>query len=303
VIPVYNEEENLPLLYKELHETLHSINREYEIIFIDDGSIDNSFKILRGLGESNGKIRIIKLRRNYGQTAALQAGFNTAKGEIVISMDADLQNDPNDIPYLLTKMEENWDVVCGWRKKRNDPYSKKIASKISNWLARRITGLDIHDLGCTLRAYKKEAVQNLELYGELHRYLPILVYWRGFKITEFPVNHREREHGKTKYGPSRIIKGFLDLLLVKFLLSYFSKPMLIFGLLGLFSMLLGFIIGSYLVIQKYMYNVSIGDKPLLLLAVLLIIFGVQFISTGLIADMIKRTHYTIKQVYEIEEIV
>lgn len=303
MIPVYNEEENLALLYKELQETLDSMGGEYEVIFIDDGSTDGSLKILRGLRESDSKMHIIKLRRNCGQTAALQAGFNTARGDIVISMDADLQNDPKDIPLLLEKMEKGWDVVCGWRKKRNDPISKRITSKISNWLARRMIGLKIHDQGCTLRAYKREAVQDLELYGELHRYLLVLISWRGFKITEIQVNHREREYGRTKYGHSRIITGFLDLLLVKFLLSYFNKPMLMFGLFGFFSMFLGVVIGIYLVIQKYMFGIGISDKPLLLLGVLLIIFGVQFISTGLIADMIKRTHYTVKQVYEIEEII
>ena len=220
VIPVYNEIENLSRLYEELLEVLDTIDQDYEIIFIDDGSTDGSFNLLREMGESDEKVHVIKLRRNFGQTAALQAGFNAAKGEILITLDADLQNDPNDIPRLIEKIEEGWDVVSGWRKNRNDSISKKIPSKILNWLSRRMTNLKIHDLGCTLRAYKKEAVQNLELYGELHRYLLILISWRGFKITEIEVNHRKREHGKTKYGYSRIITGFLDLVLVKFLLSY-----------------------------------------------------------------------------------
>jgi len=303
VIPIYNEEKNLFQLYEELKETLDLIDKEYEILFVDDGSTDGSFKILSGFRESGVDVHIIKLRRNYGQTAALQAGFNSAKGEIIITMDADLQNDPKDIPNLIRKIEEGWDVVSGWRKNRKDSISKKITSKISNWLARRMINLKIHDLGCTLRAYKREAVQNLEIYGELHRYLLVLIAWRGFKITEIEVNHRKREHGRTKYGYSRIITGFIDLLLIKFLLSYFSKPMLMFGLFGLFSMFLGTIFGSYLVIQKYLFGISIADKPLLLLTVLLIIFGVQFISTGLLADMIKRTHYKHNQVYEIEEII
>jgi len=258
---------------------------------------------LRKLAEFHNKTRVIKLRRNYGQTAALLAGFNSSRGETVVSLDADLQNDPKDIPDLLEKMEEGWDVVCGWRRERNDPISKRIPSKISNWLARRIIDIKVHDLGCTLRAYRRNALENLELYGELHRYLPVLISLQGFNITEVKVNHREREHGKTKYGVSRIITGFLDLMLVKFLLSYSGRPMLVFGGLGLISMLLGMVFGIYLVIQKYVYGVAIGNKPLLMLAVLLIVFGFQFISTGLIADMIKRTHFTAKQVYEIEETI
>jgi len=303
VIPVYNEEENLLPLYEELYDIINHTNEEYEIIFVDDGSTDDSYKILKKLSESNSKIRVIKLRRNYGQTAALQAGFSYARGEIIISMDSDLQNDPKDIPNLLEKIKTDWDVVCGWRKKRHDTFTKRIISKFSNWLVRKMTGLKIHDMGCTLRAYKKATVQNIELYGELHRYILVLISWRGFKITEIQVNHRKREHGRTKYGLSRIITGFLDLLLMKFLLSYFSRPMLMFGLFGMSSMLLGVIIGTYLVVQKYFYGISIGDKPLLLLAALLIIFGVQFICTGLIADMIKRTQYQVKQIYEIEETI
>jgi glycosyltransferase involved in cell wall biosynthesis len=303
VIPVYNEKENLLPLYEELYDIINHTNEEYEIIFVDDGSTDDSYKILKKLSESNSKIRVIKLRRNYGQTAALQAGFSYARGEIIISMDSDLQNDPKDIPNLLEKIKTDWDVVCGWRKNRHDSFTKRIISKFSNWLVRKMTGLKIHDMGCTLRAYKRETVQNIELYGELHRYILVLISWRGFKITEIQVNHRKREHGRTKYGLSRIITGFLDLLLMKFLLSYFSRPMLMFGLFGMSSMLLGVIIGTYLVVQKYFYGISIGDKPLLLLAALLIIFGVQFICTGLIADMIKRTQYQVKQIYEIEETI
>jgi len=303
VIPVYNEEENIQPLHEELKTVLDSFSGEYEIIFVDDGSTDKSYEILRKLAEFHNKTRVIKLRRNYGQTAALLAGFNSSRGETVVSLDADLQNDPKDIPDLLEKMEEGWDVVCGWRRERNDPISKRIPSKISNWLARRIIDIKVHDLGCTLRAYRRNALENLELYGELHRYLPVLISLQGFNITEVKVNHREREHGKTKYGVSRIITGFLDLMLVKFLLSYSGRPMLVFGGLGLISMLLGMVFGIYLVIQKYVYGVAIGNKPLLMLAVLLIVFGFQFISTGLIADMIKRTHFTAKQVYEIEETI
>jgi len=303
VIPVYNEEENIQPLHEELKTVLDSISDDYEIVFIDDGSKDNSYETLRKLAESDNKTSVIKLRRNYGQTAALLAGFNSSRGETIISIDGDLQNDPNDIPNLLEKMEEGWDVVCGWRWVRNDPFTKRIPSKISNWLARRIMDVKVHDLGCTLRAYRRRAVENLELYGELHRYLPVLISLQGFRITEVKVNHRERVHGETKYGVLRIFTGFLDLMLVKFLLSYSGRPMLVFGGLGLILMLLGMVFGLYLVIEKYVYGVSIGDKPLLMLAVLLIISGLQFISTGLIADMIKRTHYTTKQTYEIEETI
>jgi glycosyltransferase involved in cell wall biosynthesis len=303
VIPIYNEEENLISLHEELKGVLDPISVEYEILMVDDGSTDKSFEMLRKLGESDDHTHIIKLRRNYGQTAALLAGFKTSRGEIVVSMDADLQNDPNDIPKLLETIEEGWDVVCGWRWVRNDPFTKRIPSKISNWFARRIMDVKVHDLGCTLRAYRRRAVENLELYGELHRYLPILISSQGFRITEVKVNHRERLHGETKYGVSRIFTGFFDLMSVKFLLSYSRRPMLVFGGMGLTLMLLGMVFGLYMVIEKYVYGVSIGDKPLLMLAVLLILSGLQFISTGLIADMIKRTHYTTKQAYEIEETI
>lgn len=301
VIPVYNEEENIQPLHKELKTVLDSFSGEYEIIFVDDGSTDKSIEILGKLGESDEHTRTIKLRRNYGQTAALLAGFNSSKGEIIVSMDADLQNDPKDIPTLLEKMEEGWDVVCGWRRKRNDPLSKKMPSKISNWLAQRMTDLKIHDIGCTLRAYKKKSIENIELYGELHRYLPILIYWKGYKITEIQVNHRQRKHGRPKYGLTRIIKGFLDLILVKFLLSFSSRPILLFGVFGLLSTFIGLILGLYLLYQRLFLGLPIGDRPLLMLTGLLIMFGIQFISTGLIADMIVRTHYTTRQVYEIEE--
>lgn len=305
VLPVLNEEENIPLLYPELTEVLDKLGKSYEIIFIDDGSTDNSFKILKGIHEGDSKVRIIKFRRNFGQTPAIRAGFEHATGDVIIMMDADLQNDPKDIPRLLDKLDEGFDVVSGWRKNRRDPlFTKKIPSRLSNHLARRLTGVDIHDFGCTLKAYRSEAIQDLELYGEMHRYIPALLAWKGFRVSEVTIMHHPRKYGETKYGVTRLVKGFLDLMVVTFWRKYSTRPIHLFGGLGILTGFLGFLISFYLTSMKILYNQSLTDRPLLLLGILLIIIGVQFIIFGLLADIMVRVYYkTENKSHNIEKIL
>ncbi|MEM2918496.1 MAG: glycosyltransferase family 2 protein [Candidatus Altiarchaeota archaeon] len=292
VIPTYNEEENLQVLYSKLKTVLENLKKSYEIIFIDDGSTDRSFEILKELHEKDKTVRVIKFRKNFGQTAAISAGFENSKGKVIVTMDSDLQNDPNDIPRLLSKLDEGYDIVSGWRKNRKDPWlKKKIPSKISNFLARKLTSLEIHDFGCTLKAYRKEALKGIELYGEMHRFIPAIVAWRGFKVSEVQVEHHRRKFGKTKYGLWRIMKGFLDLLVVVFWRKYSTRPIHLFGSLGIVLSFFGFLIGVYLTLMKIFYNQSLSNRPLLLLSILLIILGAQFIIFGLLADIMIRLYY------------
>jgi glycosyltransferase involved in cell wall biosynthesis len=261
--------------------------------------------VLRKLYDEDCHVKVIRFRRNFGQSAALYAGFDHAKGDIIITLDADLQNDPKDIPNLLKKLEEGYDLVCGWRYQRKDPLSKRIPSKISNWLARQVFGLGLHDLGCTLRVYKKETIRDLEIYGETHRYIPALIAWKGFRVTEVKVQHHPRKHGKTKYGFTRLVKGFIDMLTVKFLSSYLSRPAHIFGFSGIMLLIAGFIIGSYLLFIRFFYATPIADRPLLLLSILLFIMGIQLLSIGLVGEVTSRIFYSIKQAkpYSISKIL
>ncbi|RTZ61357.1 MAG: glycosyltransferase, partial [Gammaproteobacteria bacterium] len=234
VIPVYNEEENLKPLYGELKEVLKSLPYEYEIIFVDDGSTDGSYEILKKLALEDKKVKVIRFRRNYGQTAAMYAGFQYAQGDVIITMDGDLQNDPHDIPKLLEKINEGYDIVSGWRKNRKDPFLTRILpSKIANWIISKVTGVHLHDYGCTLKAYRKEVAKNFRLYGDMHRFLPAVAKSFGAKITEIVVNHRPRIHGRSKYGIGRTVRVILDIFLVKFLNDYLNKPMYVFGSTGL----------------------------------------------------------------------
>ncbi len=304
VIPVYNEEESLPLLYERLHAVLSSLKKEYEIIFVDDGSTDKSWEVLCRLKEKDDHIKLIRFTRNFGQTAAMAAGFAEAEGEIVFAMDADLQNDPTDIPRFLEKIEEGYDLVSGWRKHRQDAALKrKLPSRIANWLIGRITGVKIHDYGCSLKAYRKWVIKNLRLYGEMHRFIPALAALLGARITEIPVRHHPRQFGQTKYGLSRTFKVILDLITVKFLLSYSTKPLHFFGLPGLLSSFIGFCICLYLSFLKLFYHIQLSQRPLLLLGILLIFIGVQFISLGLIAELIIRAYHETqeKPIYLIRE--
>jgi len=306
VIPVYNEKENLFPLYEEIKEAVRPLKDEYEIIFVNDGSKDGSDDILNKIAYSDEKVRVIHLRRNFGQTAALAAGFEFAEGEVIITMDADLQNDPNDIPRLLNKIKEGYDIVSGWRKDRKDPYfTRVIPSQIANWLISTITGVKLHDYGCTLKAYDSKVAKQLHLYGEMHRFLPALASWMGVQIAEIPVNHRPRRYGKSKYGISRTFKVLLDLLVVEFLLKYSTRPIRIFGGAGLLSFLMGFAAAFYLSVLKLVYHQRIGHRPLLLLAFLLIILGVQLISMGILGEFMTRIYFEAqgKKPYMIREVV
>jgi glycosyltransferase involved in cell wall biosynthesis len=305
IIPLLNEGENLAELYKSLNKVISSYDNR-EVIFIDDGSTDNTFEILKHLHEKDSSVKIIRFRRNFGQTAALSAGFDHASGDIIITMDGDLQNDPEDIPRLLKKIDEGYDMVCGWRAARNDPLiTKKIPSGLSNWLACRLTGVRLHDSGCTLKAFRSEVIKSIRLYGEMHRYIPAVASWMGVSIKEIPVKHNPRIHGKSKYSASRLFRGFLDLMTVKFLLSYSTKPMQLFGIPGFISGFLGVLIGGYLTYIRLFQGIGIGDRPLLMLAVLLTIMGIQFISMGLLGEIIIRTYYEVlnKPIYSIKEII
>jgi len=291
VIPVFNEEKNLQPLYNSLKIVLNKIKKPYEIVFVDDGSCDASFAVLEKIQKNDKSVHVIKFRKNFGQTAALDAGFNESEGNIIVSMDADLQNDPQDIPKLLDQMNKDHDVVCGWRYNRKDGFFKKIFSNFANWLRRLVTGEKIHDSGCSLRAYKKECIEDLDLYGEMHRYVPALLFWKGYKIGEVKVAHNPRKYGKTKYNVIRLMNGFLDLIVVKFWMEYSTRPIYLFGALGLLFGFLGFIIGIYLSMLKLVYGEPIGNRPLLILAVLLIVLGVQFFVFGLMADIMVKIYY------------
>jgi len=300
IIPIYNEERNISILYRELKKVLENLNKKYEIIFINDGSTDKSEKILNNLNDEN--IRTIHFRKNFGQTAALDAGLKNSKGNIIITMDGDLQNDPKDIPRLIKKIEEGYDIVAGWRINRKDSLSKRFISGGAKILRKIILNDKLHDSGCTLRAYKKECIENLNLYGEMHRFIHVILKSKGFKITEIKVRHRKRAYGKTKYNFSRTLKSLLDMLLLKFWMSYSSRPIHIFGSLGLLTGFLGFIIAAYLTYIRIFNNQSIGDRPILLLAVLLIVIGTLFFMFGLLADILVKVYYKNEESYSIKSI-
>lgn len=291
VIPAYNEQDNVVSLYHELSRVLQSSGKDYEIIFVDDGSRDQTFHQLQTLHEKDNRLKIIKFKKNFGQSMAIRAGFDYAQGKVIVTMDADLQNDPADIEKLVGELDNGYDVICGWRYGRRDSFSKRAFSKISNWLRRRLTGEPIHDSGCTLRAYRKECVVDLELYGEMHRYIPALLFWKGYRISEIKVAHRCRASGKTKYNWRRIVKGFLDLLVVTFWQRYSFRPMHIFGGLGLASAILGIALTIYLIVGRIFFAMGLADRPLFLLAILLIIIGVQFIVSGVLADIMLKLYY------------
>ena len=301
VIPLYNEEASLRELYDNLRNALGKTGR-YEIIFVDDGSTDGSMRVLHDLRHRDRRIKIIRFRRNYGKSAALSVGFHYAKGEYVITMDADLQDDPKEIPNLLHEIKKGFDLISGWKKKRFDPITKTIPSRFFNVVTSILTGIRIHDFNCGLKAYRKEVVKEVKVYGELHRYIPVLAAWQGFKIGELPVQHHPRKYGKTKFGFGRFWKGFLDLLTVLFTTRYFRRPLHLFGFWGLVFSLIGFAIDLYLVILKFVEGMSLGNRPLFVGGILLIIVGVQFISVGLLGEMISKTRLSAEEEYSIREI-
>ncbi len=294
VVPVYNEEESLDPLHQRLTEALAELDPEYayELIFVDDGSTDGSFAVLQRLWEADPRLRVVRLRRNFGQTAAFSAGFDRARGEVIVTLDADLQNDPADIPHLLAQIEEGYDVVSGWRKDRHDRFlDRRLPSVAANRLISWVTGVYLHDYGCSLKAYRREVLADVRIYGELHRFLPALAYGTGARVTEIEVTHHARRFGRSKYGISRTIRVLLDLLAVKFLLSYSTRPIHIFGLAGLLSLVVGGGLLAYLAVVRIVFRQDIGDRPLVLLAILLTMLGVQLITSGLLAELVTRTYH------------
>ncbi len=284
VVPIFNEQKNIALLYKELKKTLK--NQNHEIIFVDDGSTDSSFKVLELINKKDKKVKVIKLRKNFGKASALQEGFRLSKGDIILTMDSDLQDDPKEIPKFINKIEEGYDFVNGWKVSKHAEHSMVSAlfSKLFNKLTAVSTGIKLHDFNCPYKAYKKEVAKSTNLYGEMHRYIPLLINLKGFKMAEIKVKNFPRKHGKTKYRSSRILKGFFDLITINYLIKFKKKPLHLFGSIGLSLLGIGFLIGLYLTLKKFILEVPIGREPLLLLGVLLIILGVQFFSLGLVGE-------------------
>ncbi len=305
VIPLYNEEENVHILHKRLKDVLDETKLDYEILYVDDGSQDNTLDHLEEIQKNDKNVVVLSLRRNFGQTAAFAAGFDLSRGDIVITMDGDLQNDPADIPRLIDALK-GYDLVSGWRKKRKDPFfSRRLPSIIANWLISKVTGVRLHDYGCSLKAYRREVIKNLRLYGEMHRFIPALASWYGVRINEIETTHYPRLRGKSKYGISRTIKVLLDLLTIKFLQSFSTKPMQFFGPIGMIFSVIGTAICLYLTLEKLIYAVDIGTRPLLLLGVLLLIIGFQFVGMGLLGEMIIRVYHESqkKPIYTIKKII
>jgi glycosyltransferase involved in cell wall biosynthesis len=285
VVPLYNEEESLQPLVNEIRKALKPLNIQYEVLLIDDGSNDKSLQIIKEIVRTDSRFKFISFRKNYGKSAALQVGFNNATGDVVITMDADLQDDPNEIGNLLKKLEEGYDLCSGWKKQRFDPFIKKYSSRFFNFVTRVISGIKIHDFNCGLKAYRSEVVKNIKVYGELHRYIPVLAKWQGFSVTEIVVKHHPRRYGKTKFGISRFFKGFIDLITVVFSTRYIKRPMHFFGFFGALSFFIGIIVNSYLT-YLWITGQPLSNRPMLFLGILLIIVGVQFFSVGLLGEMI-----------------
>jgi len=297
IIPVYNEVENLSALDQALHDTFKPLNIDWEVVYVDDGSSDGSLSCLESLAESDPEhLCVVALRRNFGQTAAIAAGFDYAKGDVIVLMDADLQNDPADIPVMLEKIQEGYDVVSGWRKNRQDKFlTRTLPSRMANWLISVVTGVHLHDYGCTLKAYRREALTGFRLYGEMHRFIPAYAHSVGARMIELPVNHHPRKFGKTKYGLNRTIKVVLDLFTVKFLISYASKPIYLFGGTGAMFMLISFGLLSFLFIRKLLYTTSVLQSTFFQIGIMLMILGVQSILMGLIAELLVRTYHESQQ--------
>ena len=306
VIPIYNEEENIRPLYEELSEVLQSLDHTSEIVFIDDGSSDRSLELLTTIQQQDERVVVVSFRRNFGQTAAMAAGFDYATGDVIVTMDGDMQNDPHDIPALLAKMEEGYDLVSGWRFNRQDAFiNRKLPSMIANKLISTVTGVHLHDYGCTLKMFRREITKGIRLYGEMHRFIPAIASGMGSRIAEVKVNHRPRRFGTSKYGISRTLRVILDLMTVKFLLSYATRPIQVFGMLGIISGSLGFFIALVMTIQRQFFGIPLGNRPLLLLAVLLIFMGMQFVSMGLLGELQARTYFETqnKPIYTVRRVL
>ena len=300
VVPLFNEEESLVELYEQLSKAVCSLEKPIEFLFVDDGSTDGSMQELTELHKKDPQVRVVQFRRNYGKSAALGLGFKEARGELIVTLDADLQDEPHEIPKLVKKLEEGFDLVSGWKKIRNDPFIKKNTSKLFNFVTRKMTGLRIHDMNCGLKVYRREVTDTVNVYGQLHRFLPVLAQWQGFKVGEVVVKHSPRKYGKTKFGASRFIAGFLDLVTVLFITRYTKRPLHLFGLIGLSSFIVGVGISGYLAVERLFLGQYLSDRPLLFLGILAIVVGVQFVSIGLLGEMITEsrkdnTDYSIKK--------
>lgn len=292
VVPVHNEEESLPHLIREVHEALDNQGLTFELILVDDGSTDRSFELLRANAELDGTLTVVRFRRNFGQTAALQAGIDVARGARIVLMDADLQNDPRDIPAMLAQLDTGYDLVAGWRADRKDPFlNRRLPSMIANQLISTITKVRLHDYGCTLKAMTREVAKELRLYGEMHRFIPAVANWVGVRVVEMKVNHRARQFGTSKYGIGRTLRVVLDLMTVRFMQQYLVRPMQVFGLAGIASGFAGFVVCAWLAFEKLFFDKELANRPLLLLGVLLIVVGVQLLSLGLVADVVSRTYH------------
>ena len=309
IVPLFNERDNVSELAATVETVMDASGMSYELLMIDDGSTDGTGELLRQLQKMHPHLKIIQFRRNFGQTAAMAAGFKHARGEVIVPLDGDLQNDPADIPKLIARLEEGYDVVSGWRRKRQDKlFSRIIPSRLANFLIGAITGVKLHDYGCTFKAYRKEVVEHLNLYGEMHRFIPAIAHWTGARVTEVEVNHRPRARGRTKYGLSRTIKVILDLVTVKFLGSFSTKPLHIFGGIGMLSLLASFLSGAVVLYQKFLLipSLAMNRNPLLILTAMLMMMSAQFLLMGLMAEMLCRTYhesqnkptYTILKIYE-----
>ena len=301
VIPLLNEDESLGELYGQIITALTPLGKLFELIFVDDGSTDQSFSVLQELHKKDRRVKVIRFRRNFGKSAALSVGFHEAQGDTIITLDADLQDDPAEIPGLIDVLNEGYDLVSGWKKKRHDPLSKTIPSRLANSVTAMMTGIPIHDMNCGLKAYRKEVVKGVSVYGELHRYIPALAHWAGYRVGEKIVNHRPRRYGHTKFGIGRFSRGFLDLLTVLFTTRYIRRPLHLFGVWGLISFLIGVLIEGYLSVEWFLGLTSLSNRPLFLLGFLFIIIGIQFVSFGLLGEMINRqqrdeTTYSIREV-------
>jgi dolichol-phosphate mannosyltransferase len=306
VVPIYNEVESIPHLINAIATSVQSQGISYEIVCVDDGSTDGSTNLLRQIARDRTDLRVVLFRRNYGQTPAMAAGFQYAQGDTIITLDGDLQNDPADIPLMLDTLEQGYDLVAGWRKHRKDhAVTRLLPSKIANWVIGRVTGVKLHDYGCSLKAYRAELVADMNLYGELHRFLPALAYIEGARITEIPVRHHARRFGSSKYGLGRTFRVMMDLLTIFFMKKFLTRPMHVFGVLGLGSMGIGTAIGLYLTVLKIFFNQTLGDRPLLILAVLLIMAGIQLFCFGLLAELLMRTYHESQNrpIYRVREVV
>ena len=302
VVPLLNEEATLEELYREIAAALEPRGEGFEVVFVDDGSTDRSLEVLHRLHDDTDNVVVVHLRRNFGKAAALQAGFVEARGELVVTIDADLQDDPAEIPQLLAKLDEGFDLVSGWKTRRNDPLTRRLFSRLFNWTTGLISGVRLHDVNCGLKAYRAEVVEDMRLYGELHRFIPVLAAYQGYRIAEIPVNHRARQHGRSRYGPERYLRGFFDLLSVTFMGRYRYRPLHLFGGIGLLMGAVGFIILLYLT-MLWFWGQGIGTRPLLTLGVLLMVVGIQFVSLGLISELVTSQHEERMSIRERTELV